>query len=252
MRVKTIDLRLTIDHVSVMNFLTAYAHYLFRRETAILMTFRRRGRTRRLFIPAYWQSTLLPLTVPVGFVFTLLFGSSQTLALICGLAMFLGVVVGELMLFQQNKMAWPVFERVLRWDHLAAFHEKAIGSLPAMNPATTKSENRINVPVQLRRMILKGYVTARRNPPSFEAWFGRAPELRSIAFLIILVVTFSFVDFLADPSGVWLVGPAFFIGIQLRRAKMAIDFILTWPLMEKFIDWQAVYRDAGTVEEVEF
>ena len=58
--------------------------------------------------------------------------------------------------------------------------------------------------------------------------------------------------FLADPSGVWLVGPAFFIGIQLRRAKMAIDFILTWPLMEKFIDWQAVYRDAGTVEEVEF
>ena len=77
MRVKTIDLRLTIDHVSVMNFLTAYAHYLFRRETAILMTFRRRGRTRRIFIPAYWQSTLLPLTVPLGFVFTLLFGAAN-------------------------------------------------------------------------------------------------------------------------------------------------------------------------------
>ena len=49
-----------------------------------------------------------------------------------------------------------------------------------------------------------------------------------------------------------VLGVVFLIGLQLRRAKMAVDFILTWPLMEKFIDWQAVYRDSGTVEEVEF
>ena len=227
-----------------MNFLTAYAHYLFRRETAILMTFRRRGRTRRIFIPAYWHPPCCS-TVPLGFVSGRLFGASQSLALICGVAMFLGVVVGELMLFQQNKMAWPVFERVLRWDQLAAFHEKAIGSLPATNPATTKGEKVpvINVPVQLRRMILKGYVTARRNPPSFEAWFGRAPELRSIAFLIILVAAALLSIFWRIRRVFGSLAPAFFIGIQLRRAKMAIDFILTWLLMEKFIDWQAVYRD---------
>jgi len=235
-----------------MNFLTAYSYYLFRREAAILMTFRQKGRTRRLVIPAYWRATLLPMVLPLGFGLGLLFNASIFMAWMCSVSMLLGVLAGELVLFQQSKMAWPVFERVLHWKRLLDFHERQIGPVSLPTPNAAMSSASASVPLQVRRMILKGYVAARRNPPTFAAWLPRSPELRTTVVLIAIMVGLSALEFLTDPDGFWLIGPVFLIGLQLRRAKMAVDFILTWPLMEKFIDWQAVYRDSGTVEEVEF
>lgn len=237
-----------------MNFLDAYANYLFRREVAILMTFRRRGRTRRLFIPAYWRATSLPLVMVIGIFFALLLGAGQTFAAICGFLTLAGALVGEYMLFAQNKAAWPVFERVLNWDSIAKYHQQAIGPLPSMASAEDRQNAPASpsVPIPMRRMILKGYASARRNPPTFQAWVSRAPELRVIGFVVLLSLVFAFGPFDMAGTGYWQVVPSFFIGLQLRRVKMALDFILTWPMIERFIDWQAVYRDGGTAEEVEF
>ena len=233
----------------------------------MLMWFRRHGRTRRIALPAYWQATLLPAVPAIGALIGSLLTESWLAIALCAFALTAGVLAAEAVLFAQNRLAWPILEKVLDWDQIRKL-ERAYGG-PGGGVGGASGEGRARssngdasasrsgelIPKRTRELVLKGYVMARRNPPQFQQWLASAPEVRnSVLIIAVIPVAASLLAGTAQLSFTpLLLLLLFFLGLQLRRVKLSLDFILTWPLMEKIINWQLVYRDAGAgVEEVEF
>jgi len=98
------------------SLLTRYALFLFKRELSILSYFLVRGRKRRVLMGPYWQASFLPGLLGLFFVAMRLIGMDVGPAAAAVVLFCAGALVTEVLLYEQNKFTWPIFQRIIAPD----------------------------------------------------------------------------------------------------------------------------------------
>ena len=233
------------------SFLTKYALFLFRRELSILSLFLMQGRRRRIFLGSYWRASFFPGLLGLYFVAVRLSGLGLGAAL-SAIALFCaGALATEILLYQQNRMTWPVFQRIIDQEKFRRAVRDHLGfeDYPGRDQWQTVEAQ---APEQIRSLILKSLQQTRQNPPTWRSYLTQAPEVKAGGAMVLF-------------TGLMLMGPvgtslitvpvlSFFLGVTLRRVKQGLDSALVWPFVESLIDWTMVNAlgSEGRYERAEF
>ncbi|MAV46286.1 MAG: hypothetical protein CBC49_000770 [Alphaproteobacteria bacterium TMED89] len=232
------------------SFLTRYALFLFKRELSILSYFLIKGRKRRMLMGAYWQASFLPGLLGLFFVVMRLAGMDLGPAIASVVLFSVGALVTEILLFEQNKFTWPVFQRIIEPGKFNRAVKDRLGfeGFPGRDAWVTVEAS---APEQVRRMILSSLQQTRQTPPTLQLYLMQAPEVKVAGIMGAFTLIMMF-----GPSGsTAFTVPvlSFLLGVVLRRVKQGVDSALVWPFVENLIDWTMVNSLAGgRYERAEF
>ena len=232
------------------SLLTRYALFLFKRELSILSYFLIKGRKRRMLMGAYWQASFLPGLLGLYFVTMRLVGMDLGPSLAAVALFSAGALVTEILLFEQNKFTWPVFQRILEPGKFSRAVKDRLGfdGFPGRDAWVSVEAN---APEQIRLMILSSLQQTRQTPPTLQIYLMQAPEVKVAGIMTAF-------------TGIMMFGPSgsaaftvpvlsFLLGVVLRRVKQGIDSALVWPYVDNLIDWTMVNSMAGgRYERAEF
>ena len=232
------------------SLLTRYALFLFKRELSILSHFLVNGRKRRMLMGAYWQASFLPGLLGLYFVAMRLLGMDLGPSIASVVLFCVGALVTEILLFEQNKFTWPVFQRIIEPGKFSRAVRDQLGyeGFPGRD-AWVKVE--ANAPEQVRRIILASLQQTRQTPPTLQAYLMQAAEVKVAGIMVGFTAIMMF-----GPSGssaFTVPVLSFLLGVVLRRVKQGMDSALVWPYVENLIDWTMVNSLAGgRYERAEF
>ncbi|MGB1157040.1 MAG: hypothetical protein ACPG42_09505 [Alphaproteobacteria bacterium] len=232
------------------SILTRYALFLFKRELSILSYFLVRGRRRRMLMGAYWQASFFPGLLGLYFALMRLVGVDLGPAVASVVLLTVGALVTEVLLYEQNKMTWPVFQRIIDPDKFSRAVRDRLGmeGFPGRDQWVGVEAS---VPEQVRRLILASLQQTRQTPPSLQTYLTQAPEVKVAGVMVAFTILMMF-----GPSGssaFTVPVLSFLMGVTLRRVKQGLDSALVWPYVDALIDWTMVNSLAGgRYEKAEF
>ena len=232
------------------SLLTRYALFLFKRELSILNYFLVRGRKRRVLMGPYWQASFLPGLLGLFFVAMRLIGMDVGPAAAAVVLFCAGALVTEVLLYEQNKFTWPIFQRIIAPDKFGRAVKDRLGydGFPGRDGWRSVEAS---VPEQVRRIVLTSLQQTRQTPPSLQTYLMQAPEVKVAGIMSAFTVLMMYGP--ASSSAFTVPVLSFLLGVVLRRVKQGIDSALVWPYVENLIDWTMVNSLAGgRYERAEF
>ena len=218
-----------------------YATRLIRRELSLLASYRLNGRSPRIGQLAYWRASFIPLALGLTFFLGRALGLADTQAALAAGVLLLGLVLADMQLFVLNAGAWIFARRTLDWGAVARlyadFHGQAIDLRQAAAP--NRWDAIVVSPAHLQG-IAAMYQRLKKQRPDVGALIQQSQEARVLGITTFLAL----VIMLISPQlvGVTFTVYLFVSAFTARRLKAAIDFHLTWPVLQQAFNWDEIRR----------
>ena len=227
--------------------LTFYRGRLLRREMSLLGAYASQGRSPRISHFAYWRASFIPLAVPLAFFFARQVGVPELQATLIALSLFLGLIFADIQLFVMNSATWIFAKKTLNWAKVRDMARAFGADVHAAETATASSRwDQIEVPASFLQNMAKSYQKMRQSPPDLNQLIFSSLEARSllISTVILLIVLRLSPDLMAFALPVFL----FVTAWPAKRLKAALDFRVTWPVLQQAFDWDNIDQLANGIK----